>query len=468
MVALIPVVMFGSIPVIFYLFIRFPAQRAVIISFVVAWLFLPQVSYPIPILPPLTKTSTACYGILLATIIYDTERITTFKPGWLDIPMVIWCLCPIVSQVTNGGSPISPTFLQIISWGTPYFLGRLYLGSLDGLRQLAIGIFAGGLAYIPFTLIEGVKGPILHQMVYGVNAVDDWSQARRMGGWRPVVFMQHGLMVGVWMMTAALIGIWLWQSGTIKKFQGRNIKTLAIILTIAFFLCRSTGAYSLFGIALIVLFSAKWFRTSLPLLFIIGYVVFYLYVSASGQFSSKDVIDFITQLFGEERAASLKFRFDMEEILGEKARQRFLFGWGDSGGNRVYNQYGKDISVTDSLWIIAFGGQGAVGLASLFSSLLLPVVAFCFKYPARTWSNPKVAPAAALGVALTMYVFDCVLNAMTNPIFAVIAGGISGLVLKAPESLKTKKSNSIPKKQSLVHQKSGGFSGVRSSKALKT
>lgn len=468
MVALIPVVMFGSLPVIFYLFIRFPAQRAVIISFVVAWLFLPQVSYPIPILPPLTKTSTACYGILLATIIYDTERITTFKPGWLDIPMVIWCLCPIVSQVTNGGSPISPTFLQIISWGTPYFLGRLYLGSLDGLRQLAIGIFAGGLAYIPFTLIEGVKGPILHQMVYGVNAVDDWGQARRMGGWRPVVFMQHGLMVGVWMMTAALIGIWLWQSGTIKKFQGRNIKTLAIILTIAFFLCRSTGAYSLFGIALIVLFSAKWFRTSLPLLFIIGYVVFYLYISASGQFSSKDVIDFITQLFGEERAASLKFRFDMEEILGEKARQRFLFGWGDSGGNRVYNQYGKDISITDSLWIIAFGAQGAVGLVSLFSSLLLPVVAFCFKYPARTWSNPKVAPAAALGVALTMYVFDCVLNAMTNPIFAVVAGGISGLVLKAPESLKTKKSNSIPKKQSLVHQKSGGFSGVRSSKALKT
>ncbi|MCY7383383.1 MAG: O-antigen ligase domain-containing protein [Microcoleus sp. CAN_BIN18] len=455
MVALIPVVMFGSIPVIFYLFIRFPAQRAVIISFVVAWLFLPQVSYPIPILPPLTKISTACYGILLATIIYDTERITTFKPGWLDIPMVIWCLCPIVSQVSNGGSPISPTFLQIVSWGAPYFLGRLYLGSLDGLRQLAIGIFAGGLAYIPFTLLEGVRGPILHQMVYGINAVEDWSQARRMGGWRPVVFMQHGLMVGLWMMTAALIGIWLWQTGTLKKFQGQNIKTLAIVLTIAFFLCRSTGAYSLFAFGLIVLFSAKWFRTSLPLLFIIGYIVFYLYVAASGQFSSKDVMAVINPIFGEERAGSLKFRFDMEEILGEKARQRFIFGWGDSGGNRVYNGYGQDISVTDSLWIIAFGIYGAVGLASLFSSLLLPVVAFCMKYPARTWSNPKVAPAAALGVALTMYVFDCVLNAMTNPIFAVIAGGISGLVLKAPESLKTKKSSSPRRKQLLVHQKSG-------------
>ncbi|MEG4319741.1 MULTISPECIES: O-antigen ligase domain-containing protein [unclassified Microcoleus] len=456
MVALIPIVMFGWIPIVCYLFVRFPNQRAVIISFVVAWLFLPQTSYPVPLLPPYNKISASCYAILIATIVYDTPRITTFKPGWLDVPMVICCLCPILSQVTNGGSPISPTLNQIITWGLPYFLGRLYLGSLDGLRQLAIGIFAGGLAYIPFTLIEGVRGPILHQMVYGVNAFNDWSQARRLGGWRPVVFMQHGLMVGVWMMTAALIGVWLWQTGTLKKFQGRSIKTLAIVLTIAFFLCRSTGAYSLFAIGLLILFSAKWFRTSLPLLFVIGYIWFYLYVAASGQFSSKDVIAFMTQIFGEERASSLKFRFDMEEILGDKARQRFLFGWGDSGGNRVYDGYGKDISVTDSLWIITFGFNGIVGLASLFSSLLLPVVVFCvFKYPARTWSNPKVAPAAVLGVALTMYVFDCVLNAMTNPIFAVIAGGISGLVLKAPESLKAKKTSSPPRRQSLVHQKSG-------------
>jgi hypothetical protein len=456
MVALIPLAMFGFIPVVFYLFVRFPPLRAVIISFVAAWLFLPQASYPIPSLPPYTKISAACYGILLGTLIYDTARLTSFKPGWLDVPMVIYCLCPIISQVSNGGSPISPTVNQIVTWGLPYFLGRLYVGSLEGLRQLAIGIFAGGLAYIPFTLVEGVRGPILHQMIYGVNAFEDWGQARRLGGWRPVVFMQHGLMVGLWMMTAALIAVWLWQTGTLKKFMGRNIKPLAIILTIAFFLCRSTGAYSLFGMALLVLFSAKLFRTSLPLLLIIGYIVFYLYIAASGQFSSKDVIGFINQIFGEERAASLKFRFDNEEILGEKARQRFMFGWGDSGGNRVYNEYGDDISVTDSLWIIAFGVNGAVGLVSLFSSLLLPVIVFCvFKYPARTWSNPKVAPAATLGVALSMYVFDCVLNAMTNPIFALIAGGISGLVLKAPESLKAKKTSSPPRRQSLVHQKLG-------------
>ena len=179
------------------------------------------------------------------------------------------------------------------------------------------------------------------------------------------------------------------------------MKTLAIILIIAFFLCRSTGAYSLFAMSLIVLFCAKLLKTSLPLLIIIGYIVFYLYLAASGQFSSAEVISFISQLFGEERAGSLGFRFQNEEILGDKARLRFLFGWGDSGGNRVYNDYGDDVSVTDSLWIIAFGTNGIVGLVSLFSALLIPAIAFCFKYPARTWSNPKVAPAAILGIFFT-------------------------------------------------------------------
>jgi hypothetical protein len=65
------------------------------------------------------------------------------------------------------------------------------------------------------------------------------------------------------------------------------------------------------------------------------------------------------------------------------------------------------------------------------ASLLLPVVSFCLlRYPASTWSHRKVAPAAVLAVALALYVLDCILNAMINPVFALISGGISGLVLR--------------------------------------
>jgi hypothetical protein len=132
---------------------------------------------------------------------------------------------------------------------------------------------------------------------------------------------------------------------------------------------------------------------------------------------------------------SLQFRFDNEEILGLKARQRIAFGWGGFSRNRVFNELGEDISVTDSMWIIAFGVYGVLGLISLTVSILLPVLAFCVRYPARTWSNPAIAPAAALAVCVCLYMLDSVLNAMVNPIFMLAAGGLAGIAIqprKAP------------------------------------
>jgi hypothetical protein len=436
--------MYGWILAVLYIFQRFPPQRALIVSFIVAWDFLPMAEIPMSPFPPYTKMAATCYGILLATFIYDAGRFGSFKPSWLDLPMLIWCLCPLASQFTNGGSPISPTFNQIVTWGIPYFLGRIYLNNLEGLRQLAIGIFAGGAAYMPLCLIENVKGPVLHQMVYRFNSFNDWSQARRYGGWRPVVFMQHGLMVGMWMMAAALIGIWLWQTGVIKKLWIVPVKPLAIMLTISFVLCLSTGAYIYMVLGLVFLFAAKWLRTAFPVLLLIGSMSFYLYVGATGSFSSDQIIASLSQVFPEDRIGSLKFRFDNEEILGQKARQKMLFGWGDSGGNRVYDSQGRDVSTTDSLWIIAFGWNGIVGLTSLMASLLLPVVSFCFsRFPASTWSNRKVAPAAVLAIALVMYVLDSILNAMVNPVFALISGGISGLVLGGETATSTNKETNV-------------------------
>ena len=66
-------VMFGWIPLVLYLFSQLPVQRALVISFIGAWLFLPQASFPLVGLPDLTKMSVTCYGILLATFIFDAK-----------------------------------------------------------------------------------------------------------------------------------------------------------------------------------------------------------------------------------------------------------------------------------------------------------------------------------------------------------------------------------------------------------
>ncbi|MFB8790983.1 MAG: O-antigen ligase domain-containing protein [Potamolinea sp.] len=458
MTPLVPLIMWGCIPAVLYIFSRLPPQRAMVMSMVGAWLFLPLAIFKVPGIPPYTKMAATGYGVLLATMVFDAVRLTTFKPGLLDLPMLIWCLCPFASSITNDLGPydgFSASFAQVVTWGLPYFLGRIYLNNLEGMRQLAIGIFAGGLIYIPFCLVENAKGPLLHLIIYGFNAFEDWGQAKRYGGWRPVVFMQHGLMVGVWMMSAALIGLWFWKTGTLKKLWNIPVKRLAIAVTISFILCLSTGAYILLLLGLLILFTGKWLRTSLPLIILISGISFYLYVGVSGTFSSKDIIAGMSVVFSPDRVASLKFRFDNEEILGDKARQRMLFGWGGFGRNRVFDQNGKDISITDSLWIIAFGINGVVGLSSLTASFFLPVLSFALiRYPARSWSNPKVAPAAILAVLLILYMLDCVLNAMVNPIFALTCGGLSGLVQKDTEPYDRKAVRPSAQARSLAQSKS--------------
>jgi hypothetical protein len=445
--ALAYLAMYGWIPVVLYLFTRFPARRAVIISFITAWLFLPQAKIPFSGIPDLTKMSVTCYGVLLAALLFDGQRLKQFRPGWIDIPMLIWCLCPIASSLTNGlglYDGLSSALSQTGTWGFPYFIGRLYLSNLEGLRQFAIGTFLGGLAYMPLCLWEIRMSPQLHTQIYGWFP-HSFAQTYRLGGWRPQVFMQHGLMVGIWMMTATLVGIWLWRAGVLKPIWGIPAGWLVAGLGLTFLLVKSTGAYLLLALGLIILFTARWLQSAIPLLLLLAFIPFYLQLTTTGNFTPKqqaEIVSFVETNISPDRAGSLETRFDNDYKLAEKARTKILFGWGGWGRNRVYayNWRGElvDTSITDTLWIITFGQHGLVGLISLFSALLLPVLVFTlFCYPARTWFHPKVAPAAVLAVTLVLYVLDCLLNAMVNPIFALTAGGLSGLVIRETQPKQT-------------------------------
>lgn len=438
---LVYIVMLGWLPAVLYLFWRWQPPRAVVVSFITAWLFLPQAAFPLPGLPDYTKMSATCYGVLLATIVLDAKCFSSFRPGWLDLPMLVWCVCPFASSVSNDlgvYDAISAAITQTVTWGVPYYLGRLYLNNLDGLRKLAIGIFVGGLLYVPFCLFEIFMGPRLHMIVYGYHQ-HSLAQTMRYGGFRPMVFMQHGLMVGAWMMAAALIGVWLWKADVIKQLWGIPIGWLVAALLVTAVLVKSTGALILLVIGIVILFFSKWFRTSLLLLVLLIATSSYLYVGVTGTFSGDQIVSVASRVLDEERAGSLKFRFDNEKLLSDKARQRTIFGWGGWGRNLVYvyNEWkDEELSITDSLWIIAFGINGAVGVISLTASLLLPVLGFLLCYPARLWDNRKLAPAAVLAVLLALYMLDCVLNAMVNPIYTLACGGIAGLVLDRTKNSK--------------------------------
>ena len=425
--------MFGWIPIVFYFFSRFPARQAVILGFIVAWLFLPQKEFPLPGLPDYTKVSATCYGVAIATIIYDINRLRSFRFSWVDLPMFIWCCCPLAASLSNGlglYDGLSAVLMQAITWGAPYFLGRIYLNSLKGLSQLAMGIFLGGLAYIPLCLFEVRMSPQLHRIVYGFSPYA-FGQSIRYGGYRPSVFMQHGLEVGMFMMAATFIGIYYWKTNTVRQVYGISITWLVSALLVTFVLVKSTGAYFLLFIGIGILLFVWQFRSSIIVLLIIGSIFFYLGQNTlTDTYISDQIVTSVSKVVPEERIQSLEFRFNNEELLTDKARQKMFFGWGGWGRNRVYryNWEGKlvDISVTDSLWIIAFGQNGLVGLLSVFSAFFVPVLAFIKRYPVIYWFKPQITPAAIITIVLLLYMIDTLFNAMINPIFILACGGVAG------------------------------------------
>jgi hypothetical protein len=431
----VPLVMLGWIPVVIYLFSRYPARRAIVISFVVAWLYLPQAVLPIPGLPDYDKTAATGYGILLATFIFDVGRFSSFRFSWIDIPMVIWCLSPFASSLSNDLGPydgIASVLGQTVTWGIPYFLGRIYLNSLNGMRELAIGIFVGGLSYIPLCLFEMRLSPQLHRIVYGGTAGADFSQTIRLGGYRPTVFLSHGLAVGAFMMAATLVGIWLWQTGTVKRLWNIPIAWLVAALFVTFILTRSTGAYALLAGGIAVLFIGKNLRTAVPAFLLIAGIVAYLYVNAvSGSYVADQIVESLSKVLPADRVGSLEFRFNNEELLSAKARERIVFGWGGYGRALIFAPDGSQLTIPDSLWINIFGQNGTLGLVSLFVAMLLPTLSlFWMRYPARLWANKRVASAAVIALMTALYMVDCLINAMVNPIYILAAGGIAGLVLK--------------------------------------
>ena len=424
------IVMIAWIPLVIGLFAVMAARRAVIASFLCAWLFLPMIGYELPGLPDYTKMSATCVGVLLGVALFDGARLLSFRPRLIDLPMAAWCLCPFASAISNGLGPyegVSAMLANAIAWGLPYLIGRLYFSDLAGLRELAAGVFIGGLIYMPLCLFEIRMSPKLHDIVYGFHQ-HSFGQTLRFGGWRPTVFMQHGLMVGMWMAAASLIGLWLWLTGAMKRLWNVPIPWLVVALLATTLLCKSTGAIALLVIGAGALLAAGKLKALVPVVCLLAVPPVYMALRASGAWSGDSAVALANVTVGAERAQSLDTRFRNETVLAGKALQRPLFGWGRFGRSRMFDKTGKDISVTDGLWMITLGETGLAGLAAFTAVFLVPPLVLLRRVPARRWRSAAGAPVVAFCMLAIIYAIDNLLNAMVNPVFALAVGGLSGVV----------------------------------------
>jgi hypothetical protein len=357
----------------------------------------------------------------------------TFRLHWLDLPMLVWCACPVASSLSNGLGAydgVTGIVMRLTTWGVPYFAGRLYFRDPQTIRDLAVAIFLGGLLYVPLCLFEMRMSPQLHRMVYGYYP-HSFGQSVRADGYRPVVFMQHGLMAAFWMTSASICGVWLWASGALRAIRGYRIGVPLGVLVLTTVMMKSAGALALLVCGIGTLYFAKYARRSLPIWVLLLFAPAYVTLRASDMWTGQELVDVADFAFGADRAGSLRYRLTAEDVLMDRAREQALFGWGGWGRARVANDRGKDIAATDGMWIIAYGQNGVIGIVGIIGACVLPALAVAWRVPARQWAHPGVAAGVALAMLLPLYAIDSLFNAMINPVLFAAAGAVTNFAVLA-------------------------------------
>ncbi|WP_112308839.1 hypothetical protein [Pseudogemmobacter bohemicus] len=304
----------------------------------------------------------------------------------------------------------------------PLFLARRDLATPEAMRDLLMALVIAALLYTGPILIETVMSPRLHIWVYGYFQ-HDMSQAVRFGGWRPFVFMPHGLWVAFFVLSCLIAaGVML----RLGPAPARVWQLPVFLLTCALLiLCKSFGpiAYALAAAPLVFLAKPRLILVIAGLLA----VVVILYPLLRGLHLVP--VDYIASFAGdlsEDRAQSFGYRLMNEDLLLERAAERPLFGWGGYGRGFLYDpDTGALETVADGAWIIRIGAFGWIGYIVQFGLLCLPL--WLLSREARLRPGSVGLPAAGVALILGLNLVDLLPNATLTPLTWLMAGAVLGM-----------------------------------------
>jgi hypothetical protein len=419
------IALIGFVPLSVVIFSLMPARRALLSCYIAGWLFLPNSGFDFSGIPDYNKQAAIALGATLGVFIFDVGKLTQFRPSILDLPMTIFCLWPMFSYLNQGHGPetgLNWVIFHLTLWGFPYLFGRLYFGDHEALRELAIGVFVGGLVYAPLCWLEVRISPQVSRMVYGQGLMT-LTQHIRYGGYRPVLFMQHGLMVALWMASSTVVGFWLWRCKTITKIWNLPMNFLVpLMFATTIFACKSGNGFFalLLGVASYVVGSVT--KSSLFILILALIPPSYIFLRSTGSWSGDNLIALV-ETFDKERAGSLNIRMVQEDLYTQNARRQFVFGWAGPGMIPRDESGQKLTRGNDGFWIITFSMYGIVSLASIFAVLTVAPTAWAIGQEMR-FPGAVGGPGAALALMIVIFAFDCLANGMIIPIFSIAAGAL--------------------------------------------
>ncbi len=315
-----------------------------------------------------------------------------------------------------------------IRWLPPFLLGHALFRRRADLEDLFRFMVGCGLVYSLFILVEIRLSPQLHNWIYGFHQ-HYFMQSIRMGGYRPIVFMRHGLNVAFFIVMCLLAATALYKANVRLRLPvpfftpKRTVIYLAIILAI----CKSTGAYFYGILALpLLLFGPialqRAFATAL-----IVVVMIYPILRSVEAIPVDDILDWIRINVAKERAASLGFRFHNEAEILENTRERIWFGWGYNARPFEHDIYsGEMTTVVDGAWIIELSAHGIVGFLSLFLMLVLPIVQAVRAIPKLQRKSDRQL-LSALTVMCAIYMIEWIPNSPASAELTMLVGALAGV-----------------------------------------
>lgn len=430
------------LPFAFFAFHRWPPLKAAMIVMFGSAMFLPaNIGVPVPVLPDLDKEIIPAVSCLIAGIVLKRHAFKMPFKG-PDV-LVLFALFGALGTVVTNQDPIvhGPTFLPALTaydwlndmasiflkWFPPFYLGRTLVKDGADLRKLLRFMVLCGLVYSIPILIEIRMSPQMNDWVYGYHQ-SDFGQTIRFGGYRPKVFMRHGLNVALFMTVILFAAIAMYRSKVpLGKFwtPGRASLYLLVILII----CKSTGAYfHVIAIGPVILFASpkiqRWVAIT-AVTFIIGYPM----IRMADLIPVQGITDWMAVNINEERALSLWFRMFTEGQILENTRERIVFGWGGYARFFEYDDVtGDPLSILDGYWTNELGQHGLWGFFSIFGLVLSPTILAIRAIPKLIARQDKLLVGAA-SLMVAVYVFDWIPNASWGADLTFMAGGVAGGVI---------------------------------------
>lgn len=422
-------------------------ERALIWSILGGYLFLPPLTeFNLPLVPAMDKVSIPNLSVLLIMVFAMRQKVQLIPHSRIAlllvaglilsaIPTVLTNGDPIIFQVLRNADPIlfmvdqlpgqsvrdigSVLIAQVLTI-VPFLLARQFLASEDGLREMLLALMVGALIYSIPSLIEIRFSPQMNVWVYGFFQ-HSFEQMMRAGGFRPIVFLPHGLWLALFVCMGLMAAAAM--ARTAPALDKWKAFLLVAYLAVLLVLCKSLASLA-YGLALtpFILFTPARWQIRLAAFFALIAVAYPML--RNFQLIPLDAILAQAEAISAERAQSLEYRFNNEEQLLARAAEKPLFGWGGWGRSLIrHAETGEILTIPDGRWIIIFGTFGWLGYICEMGLLALPLILMWWSMRHGPALSPYVAPLCLI-LGITM--MDMLLNATLTPLTWLTAGAILG------------------------------------------